>query len=143
MSQHGISLETVSRGELTAKAIRQAIVRIEKGRPKIVALSRKLSIAAVAEEAGVSRATIHNNHPNLAERIREAGNKTGRAQRDEKNAALKELKTKYQALRQEYIHARELNQDMASEMASLVATNFRLRAIADNKEVVAFPTKKP
>lgn len=131
-----------TRGELTAKAIRQAIVRIEKGRPKVVEPGRKLSIQSVAEEAGVSRATIHNNHPGLAERIREAGNKAARAQRDEKNTELKELRAKYSELRQEHILARQLNQDMASEMASLVAENQRLRAIADNKNVVGLPSKK-
>ncbi len=141
MSQHESIPPT--RGELTAQAIRQAIVRIEKGRPKVVSPRRKLSIKSVAEEAGVSRATIHNNHPGLAERIREAGNKTARTQRDEKNAQLKELRAKYTALREEHIRARELNQDMASKMATLVAENQRLRAIAGNKKVVAFPSKKP
>lgn len=133
--------ETPTRGELTAKAIRQAILRIEKGRPRVVAPGRKLSIKSVAEEAGVSRATVHNNHPGLAERIREAGNKAARAQRDEKNAALKDLRAKYTVLRQEHIRSRELNQDMASEMATLEAENQRLRAIAESKKVVVFPTK--
>ncbi|MEQ9011306.1 hypothetical protein [Algiphilus sp.] len=126
---------------MTAKAIRQAILRIEKGRTKVVKSGRKLSIKAVAEEAGVSRATIHNNHPGLAERIREAGNKVARTQRDEKNTALRELRAKYTALRQEHIHVRELNADMASEMAALVAENERLRAIAESKKVIVFPGK--
>ncbi|NYT73775.1 hypothetical protein HZU72_15265 [Halomonas sp. QX-2] len=143
MSQPEDTSQPPTRGELTAKAIRQAIVRIEKGRPKVVKPGRKLSIQAVAEEAGVSRATIHNNHPNLAERIREAGNKAVRAQRDEKNIEIKELRAKYTALRQDYIHTRELNQDMASEMASLVAENQRLRVIVENEKVVGFPSKKP
>ena len=142
MSQPESSNPTPTRGELTAKAIRQAILRIEKGRPRVVAPGRKLTIKSVAEEAGVSRATIHNNHPGLAERIREAGNKTARAQRDEKNAALKELRAKYTALRQEHIRSRELNQDMASEMATLEAENQRLRAIAESKKVVVFPSAK-
>lgn len=132
---------TPTRGELTAKAIRQAILRIEQGRPKVVKPGRKLSIKSVAEEAGVSRATIHNNHPSLAERIREAGNKAVRAQRDEKNAALRDLRAKYMELRQEHIRIRELNQDMASEMATLEAENQRLRAIAESKKVVVFPSK--
>lgn len=139
MSQPDYTSPPLTRGELTAKSIRQAIVRIVKGRPKVVKSGRKLSIQSVAEEAGVSRATIHNNHPGLAERIRESGNKAVRLQRDEKNTELKELKAKYTALRQEYIHARELNQDMASEMASLVAENQHLRTIAENKKVIGFP----
>ena len=143
MSQNNASSNSLSRGDLTAKAIRQAIVRIEKGRPKIIGRDRKLSIAAVAEEAGVSRATIHNNHPALADRIREAGNKVTRAQRDKKNTALKELRAKYQALREEHLRIRKLNQDMASEMATLLTENLRLRIIANNKKVVAFPSKNP
>lgn len=142
MSQPKDTTHPTTRGELTEKAIRQAIVRIEKGRPKVVKPGRKLSIQSVAEEAGVSRATIHNNYPGLAERIREAGNKAVRAQRDEKNTEIKELRSKYAALRQEHMHTRELNQDMASEMASLVAENQRLRAIAENEKVVGFPSKK-
>jgi AcrR family transcriptional regulator len=142
MSQPDNNGQASTRGELTAKTIRQAIVRIEKGRPRVVKPGRKLSIQSVAEEAGVSRATIHNNHPGLAERIREAGNKAVRAQRDEKNAELKALRAKYTELRLEHVHARELNQDMASEMASLVAENQRLRAIAENEKVVAFRSKK-
>lgn len=142
MSQPEEPKLTTTRGELTAKTIRQAIVRIEKGRPKVVKPGRKLSIQSVAEEAGVSRATIHNNHPGLAERIREAGNKAARVQRDEKNTELKEQRAKYRELRQEYVYARELNQDMASEMASLVAENQRLRAIVENEKVVGFPSKK-
>ena len=59
-----------SRGEQTRNIIRQAITRIEKGRPKVVIKERKMSVAAVAEEAGVSRATIHNNYPDMADRIR-------------------------------------------------------------------------
>lgn len=141
MSQPDTS--TPTRGELTAKAIRQAILRIEKGRPRVVKPGRRLTIKSVAEEAGVSRATIHNNHPGLAERIREAGNKAARAQRDEKNVALKDLRAKYTALRQEHIRSRELNQDMASEMATLEAENQRLRAIAESKKVIVFPAKKP
>ncbi|MDX1751200.1 MAG: hypothetical protein R3271_12855 [Methylophaga sp.] len=94
----------------------------------------------MAEEAGVSRATIHNNHPGLAERIRELGNRTVRKQRDAKNSELKELRKKYALLRHEYTHTRELNQNMASEMATLVLENQRLRAISENKnKVIGFP----
>lgn len=46
-------------------------------------------------------------------------------------------------IRQEYVHARELNQDMASEMASLVAENQRLRALRRTKKVVDSHSKEP
>lgn len=141
MSYSDNSAQTSTRGELTAREIRQAIVRIEKGRPRVVKPGRKLSIKSVAEEAGVSRATIHNNHPGLAERIRESANKAVRAQRDEKNTELKALRDKYSELRLEYARVRELNQDLASEMASLISENKRLRAIVENEKVLAFPLK--
>lgn len=143
MSKSEDTSQPTTRSGLTAKSIRQAIVRIEKGRPKIIEPGRKLSIQSVAEEAGVSRATIHNNHPGLAERIREAGNKVVRTQRDEKNTELKELRAKYTELRKEYRQARELNRDMASELASLIVENQRLRAIVENEKVVGFPSKNP
>lgn len=62
----------------TRRAIELAISRITKGRPKQVQLSRKLSIASVAEEAGISNATIHNRYPDLAELIRQKTNKESR-----------------------------------------------------------------
>ena len=37
----------------THKRIRLAIVRLENGQPKVVEKGRKISVAAVAEEAGV------------------------------------------------------------------------------------------
>ncbi|MBF4322520.1 TetR family transcriptional regulator, partial [Vibrio anguillarum] len=47
----------------THKMVRLAIIRIEKGRPKVVSDKRKMSVASVAEEAGVSRALIHRDCP--------------------------------------------------------------------------------
>lgn len=40
----------------THKQVRLAIILIEKGRPNIISDHRKMSVTAVAEEAGVSRA---------------------------------------------------------------------------------------
>ena len=54
----------------TRKEIELAISRIQHGRPKRVTRERRFCIAAVAEEAGVSNATIHNRYPDIAERIR-------------------------------------------------------------------------
>ncbi len=54
----------------TRKEIELAISRIQHGRPKRVTQERRFCIAAVAEEAGVSNATIHNRYPDIAERIR-------------------------------------------------------------------------
>ena len=59
------------KSDQTRKAIRQAMLRIEKGRTRIVDKGRKMSIAAVAEETGISRAAIHRLYPDFAEKIRE------------------------------------------------------------------------
>ena len=56
--------------EATRSEIEAAISRILQGTPKRVASERRLCISAVAEEAAVSNATIHNRYPDLAVRIR-------------------------------------------------------------------------
>ncbi len=54
----------------TRKELELAVARIEHGRPKVVSKARRPSILAVAEEARVSPAAIHNRHPEIAEKIR-------------------------------------------------------------------------
>jgi AcrR family transcriptional regulator len=56
----------------TRKDLQLAIARIRHGRTKIVAFGRRLSISAVADEAGLSPATIHNRYPDVAQAIRDA-----------------------------------------------------------------------
>lgn len=81
----------MSTKETTRKELELALKRIQLGRPKVVAADRKLSIAAVAEEAGVSAALVHNSHADFAEQVRALTGKTSgatAAKRDEKVAAL-------------------------------------------------------
>ena len=85
----------------THKAVRLAIVRIEKGRPNTVSHKRKMSVAAVAEEAGVSRALIHRDCPELLERIKGGVNKDIRQQRDAKQTELNKYKDRNRELRSE------------------------------------------
>ncbi|WP_330109645.1 TetR family transcriptional regulator [Methylophaga thalassica] len=110
-----------SRGEQTRNIIRQAIIRIEKGRPKVVSKERKISVAAVAEEAGVSRATIHNNYPDMADHIRATLGKQNRIQRDKKHEALQLEKAKNRQLRTE-------NAELRTKINVLVSKN---RALTD------------
>ncbi|SEI21597.1 hypothetical protein [Paraburkholderia hospita] len=56
----------------TRKELQLAIARIKHGRTKVVDQNRRLSILAVAEEAGLSPSTIHNRYPDVAQAIREA-----------------------------------------------------------------------
>lgn len=77
----------------TAKKIKQAVVRIEKGRPKIVGSDRKLSITSVAEEAGIHRSTIINRHPLLADEINKKTG-LGTQQNESKEKKILELERK-------------------------------------------------
>lgn len=134
----------LSRGKQTSNTIRQAILRIEKERTKVVAKGRKMSIAAVAEEAGVSRATIHNNYPDLAERIRATANKQARKQRDEKHDALQAEKVKNRDLRSENAELRAKIGILASKNRSLLDELCKNRAITGSRNVhVLEPNKYP
>ncbi len=67
------------------KELLLAIHRIEHGRAKTD--EKKVTIAAVAREAGISAALIHNHYPNVAEAIREIQGRSSRAQRDVKHVS--------------------------------------------------------
>lgn len=118
------------------KAIVQALVRIQNGRPKVVDKGRRMSIMAVAEEAGTSRANIHNNHPELAERINGLSNKSARVQRDQKHCELKEERRKNREYREEIIKLRDANRKMATQLAMVTDENERLVAERQSKKVV-------
>jgi len=124
-----------SKSALTRKAIQQALLRLKNNHPKIVTQGRKISIASVAEEAGISRATIHNNYPDLAETIREINNRSSRVQCDEKRQQLNILENKNKELRST---VQSLNLELskiASLNASLLLENNRLQTIIDNRNI--------
>jgi predicted nuclease with TOPRIM domain len=116
----------------THKAVRLAIVRIEKGRPNVVSNTRKMSVAAVAEEAGVSRALIHRDCPDLLERIKGGVNKGIRQQRDEKQAELNECKERNRELRAEVIELKAMLAKVQSQNATLVRKNMVLDNLQAN-----------
>ncbi|HEQ3615224.1 MULTISPECIES: TetR family transcriptional regulator [Gammaproteobacteria] len=125
----------------THKRIRLAIVRLEKGQPKVVEKGRKVSVAAVAEEAGVSRALIHKDYPDMLERIRGNSNKAIQRQRDEKHEKLKEERFKNRQLREKIVDLTEQRNELASKNATLELENRRLSAILDSKNVTVFRGK--
>lgn len=110
----------------THKAVRLAIVRIEKGRPSIVSATRKLSVMAVAEEAGVSRALIHRDCPDLLERIKGGVNKGVRQQRDAKQLELNEYKERNKELRAEVAELKAMLEKVQSQNAALIRKNMAL-----------------
>jgi TolA-binding protein len=69
----------------TRKELELALKRITHKRTKNIAPERKLSVAAVAKEAGVSSALIFNSHKDFAEHIRQLTNRPDSLdRRDEK-----------------------------------------------------------
>ncbi|MGV8744039.1 TetR family transcriptional regulator, partial [Pseudomonas aeruginosa] len=69
-------------GEDREKDLKLALYRIQKGRAHTG--ETKVTIAAVAREAKVSTALIHNYYPGIAESIREAHGRSSCAMRDVK-----------------------------------------------------------
>jgi AcrR family transcriptional regulator len=120
----------------THKAVRLAIVRIEKGRPNTVSHKRKMSVAAVAEEAGVSRALIHRDCPELLERIKGGVNKDIRQQRDAKQTELNKYKDRNRELRSEVAELKAMLAKVQSQNATLIRKNMALSNVrADNSNV--------
>lgn len=103
----------------TKKEIELAIARMQHGKPIRVLKTRGISIAAVAEEAGVSNSTIHNRYPELAKRIREIGNQDYHSRLKEKSGSLKKCEERLQNLRQE-------NDQLKKDLISSQSINLRL-----------------
>ncbi len=133
---------TNTKGEQTQKALELAIHRITTGRVRKVKAGRKLSIAAVAEEAGLSTATIHNRYPEIADKVRQLLNKDARQQRDEKNQALKEEKSKRKELLDENRLLRQQMAELVSCNATLEAELDHLRALVESKNIAQISPKK-
>lgn len=116
----------------THTKVRQAIVRIEQGKPKIISPDRKISVAAVAEESGVSRALIHRDFPDLLERIKGNVNKGVRQQRDEKHGELQHYKELNRKLRKEISELRALLEVAHSQNTTLILENKKLKGVESN-----------
>jgi hypothetical protein len=122
-------------------AVTVAILRIEKCRPKVVAKTRKMSVAAVAEECGLSREAIHKDYPELIDQIKAETGKNVRAQRDQKNEDLKSERLKNRNLRIELAESKQNNQRLASINAALMAEVKELRAIVASKNITVIGQK--
>lgn len=111
-----------------------ALHRIERGRAKTD--EKKVTIAAVAREAGVSAALIHNHYPNIAEAIREVQGRSSRAQRDVKHQDLRAEREKGRALRLEIGELRAKVASLASINEVLIHENRDLKAKQNDSRVV-------
>ncbi len=106
------------------KDLELALLRIQRGRSRLG--ETKVTIAAVAREAGVSTALIHNHYPSIAEAIRDAQGRSSRAQRDVKHQDLV-------AEREKNILLREERQQLLAKIADLASLNEVLAA--ENREL--------
>lgn len=112
--------------EVRERELRLALSRIQRGRSRTKA--KRLSIAAVAREAGVTAALIHNHYPGLAAAIREAMGRGERASRKAKNQELKALRARAQELNDEVKALRTDVARLASINEVLMAENTSLKA---------------
>lgn len=120
----------------TKEELEYALIRLKHGRPKVVDKKRKISISALAEEAGVADSTIHNRYPEIAAEVREIIGKAHKSQRDEKIELLKTEKVKSREYRA-YIEKLEDDlRKLASLNASLMSENAQLKAELSSGKVV-------
>jgi AcrR family transcriptional regulator len=120
--------------------LRLALARIQRGR--VHTGESKVTIAAVAREAGVSTALIHNHYPNVAEAVREAQGRSSRAQRDVKHQDLIAEREKNKLLRQELEELRLKTADLASINEVLMAELRALKARSGDLKIVALSSHK-
>ncbi|BDB30180.1 MULTISPECIES: hypothetical protein [Cupriavidus] len=117
------------------KDLRLAMFRIQQGRARHTK-AKKLTISAVAEEAGVTGPLIHNHYPKIAEAIRLAQGRDSRAQRNAKQLELKAARDKTRELRQEIANLRSDVSRLASINEVLLAENAMLRSRLGDSDVV-------
>ena len=122
------------------KDLKLALLRIQKGRTHTG--ESKVTIAAVAREAGVSTALIHNYYPRIAEAIREAQGRSSRAMRDVKQQDLIAERKKSAVHRQEIEELRGKVANLASINEVLMDENRVLKAKLSDRKVVDLPSRK-
>lgn len=127
--------------EAREKDLQLALSRIKRGRAHTG--ETKITIAAVAREAGISTALIHNYYPRIAEAIREAQGRSSRAQRDTKHQDLCKALDRNRALRQEIEVLRTNVADLASINEVLLAENRTLKAHKSDLKVINLTAKTP
>lgn len=93
----------------------------------------KITLKAVAEEAGVSPPLINNRYPDFAEKVRAIMGKAVRQQRDEKAGQLAEEREKNRKLREQVASQLVEIRQLASVNEALRAELALQQAIAEGK----------
>lgn len=117
-----------------AKDLKLAIYAIQKGRAQ--SGETKVTIAAVAREAGVSTALIHNHYPAIAEEIRQIQGRSSRAMRDVKHQDLIAERQKSKGYRQEIEELQAKLASIASINEVLLEENQKLKTQLRERNVV-------
>ena len=123
------------------KDLKLAIYRLQKGRAHTK--ETKVTIAAVAREAGVSTALIHNHYPAIAEAIREIQGRSSRAVRDVKHHDLVAERQKSAGYRQDIEELRAKLASIASINEVLLEVNQALKDKLKERNVVQLVSSKP
>lgn len=121
--------------ETREKELKLAIFRIERGRSHTKVT--KLSVSAVAREAGVTPALIHNHYPSIAEEVRIKQGASSRQKRDAKQDELKQEREKNRVLRQELEEMKNQLAKLASINEMVLLENRALKAKKDDSKVVS------
>lgn len=110
--------------EVREKELKLAMARIRSGRSS----EKKLTVASVAREVGVSTSLIHNYHSGIAESIRTASGKSDAEQLKARAETLakekqksKELRSEVKRLTQNVAKLASINENLLAEIRSLQA----------------------
>lgn len=133
---------TTTKGGQTLRSLELALHRITAGRPKNLKADRKLSITSVADEAGVSTATIHNRYPEIAEKVRQLLNKEDRKLKMAKGQELQAEKAKRKDLNDENRVLRNKIAELVSRNAALEAELDHFRAVVEGGNVSTIKAKE-
>lgn len=113
-------------GTSATKSRRHTDGKLKDAIERLQSAGTKVTISAVAKEAEVTPALIHNTYPDIAERIRSLTGRNTRVQRDAKHNALvlekernRELRAKVEGLRAEMAKLASLNLTLLSKIAVL------------------------
>lgn len=128
--------QTRKTAKLRESELRSALLRIKRERSKLGEI--KITVAAVAREAGVSAALIYNHYPDIAELIRETQGRSSREQRDNKNTELKGEREKNRLLRAEVQQLMVKISKLASINETLRMDNDMLRSKSNAENVIDF-----
>lgn len=134
-------LKNYKLAEHREKELKLALYRIQKGRSHIG--ETKVSISAVAREAGVSTALIHNHYPKIAEAIRQAQGRSSRAMRDIKQHDLMAERKKSATYRLEIEKLQAKLVALATINEVLLNDLRELRAQRNDRNVITLAAGKP